>query len=725
MPKGVLALTTDGRVTYCVAPPEMRGKGRCNHVAHQEEGQSPEDFINSINSKIASEDDNVVDQTEGIKRLINIYTDTNNPKWDEMISNMPTPFCIGSKEDGTYEEADLISIDQNFENNGDDIRLVAHYIFRGKEYELDYGTIPAMHEDGTININGVPWRVLPVLEQYKAGVISSSSKIIIKQDDGNLAIVIPKENDPENPYAIIRGKNVLISDIQKYYETRDDSGIDSGQKWSLDHLDEAVEQRFPDFKKNPYALVDLPEDQPGDLEWRRCIRYQDIVENQYKLQARRMGVTFRTNLNKQNKAIENGMSEEEANERYPLFYQKNLSDNIKDDLIGRSNVQSAQNLNPIAALSQAEKISLTGPGGYNKDAAPFELRMPHNSHEGVIDSMDVSSGKNVGLTLTLSNGYIGDDRYIHKKEGGLSPSDFIPFKTHNDPNRAIMAVAHMKQACPITGGEDPIVKTPAWDNISGAKLGVNLRVAYIPSDGVFEDAVIISESAANKMTTIQSQNYKCRKPHGLKVGDKVERKQVIGGETIKIGGTIKSVSHDGFEVETVYKMAPGDKLAGRHGNKSVVSRVVPDNEMPKVYENGELKHADLIMSPMSVVGRKNLGQVLECNTTTGKGENVNATSTVLLNDGHKIEATSGLQYIMRLNHIGEKKLASHANEMDSKKESEGSRLGEMESLLLTRSPERRKILHYLRNQEAQDSHNKLHSLLKSIGVDMTGVNWDD
>ena len=40
-----LALTTDGKITYCTASEDNIGKGRCNHVAHQKDGESNEDFI--------------------------------------------------------------------------------------------------------------------------------------------------------------------------------------------------------------------------------------------------------------------------------------------------------------------------------------------------------------------------------------------------------------------------------------------------------------------------------------------------------------------------------------------------------------------------------------------------------------------------------------------------------------------------------------------------------
>ena len=45
MPKGVLAVTKDGRLTYCTASEENRGSGRCNHIAHKYEHETVEDFL--------------------------------------------------------------------------------------------------------------------------------------------------------------------------------------------------------------------------------------------------------------------------------------------------------------------------------------------------------------------------------------------------------------------------------------------------------------------------------------------------------------------------------------------------------------------------------------------------------------------------------------------------------------------------------------------------------
>jgi len=55
MPK-VLAQTIDGRITYCTCEPEQRGKGRCNHVLHQEEGESAQAFVERAQTKVFAEE---------------------------------------------------------------------------------------------------------------------------------------------------------------------------------------------------------------------------------------------------------------------------------------------------------------------------------------------------------------------------------------------------------------------------------------------------------------------------------------------------------------------------------------------------------------------------------------------------------------------------------------------------------------------------------------------
>ncbi len=81
-------------------------------------------------------------------------------------------------------------------------------------------------------------------------------------------------------------------------------------------------------------------------------------------------------------------------------------------------------------------------------------------------------------------------------------------------------------------------------------------------------------------------------------------------ERIKSGddtdaGIIKQVR---VYVAAKKKMSVGDKLAGRHGNKGVVSRILPDCEMPFLPDG---RPVDIVLNPLGVPSRMNLGQVFE------------------------------------------------------------------------------------------------------------------
>ena len=70
-------------------------------------------------------------------------------------------------------------------------------------------------------------------------------------------------------------------------------------------------------------------------------------------------------------------------------------------------------------------------------------------------------------------------------------------------------------------------------------------------------------------------------------------------------GTIKEVI---VKIAQLRKIVVGDKLAGRHGNKGVISKIVPQADMPHLEDGTPV---DIIISPLSVLARMNLGQLLE------------------------------------------------------------------------------------------------------------------
>jgi len=70
-------------------------------------------------------------------------------------------------------------------------------------------------------------------------------------------------------------------------------------------------------------------------------------------------------------------------------------------------------------------------------------------------------------------------------------------------------------------------------------------------------------------------------------------------------GVIKQIQ---VTVANLRKVQVGDKMAGRHGNKGVISKIVPQEDMPFLKDGTPV---DIILNPLGVASRMNLGQVLE------------------------------------------------------------------------------------------------------------------
>lgn len=96
-----------------------------------------------------------------------------------------------------------------------------------------------------------------------------------------------------------------------------------------------------------------------------------------------------------------------------------------------------------------------------------------------------------------------------------------------------------------------------------------------------------------------------RMPHGEK-GTVIDIKILSRdqGDELEHGVLQKII----VKVAQIRKVVVGDKLAGRHGNKGVISKIVPTSDMPYMPDGTPV---DIIISPLSVLSRMNLGQLLE------------------------------------------------------------------------------------------------------------------
>ena len=85
-----------------------------------------------------------------------------------------------------------------------------------------------------------------------------------------------------------------------------------------------------------------------------------------------------------------------------------------------------------------------------------------------------------------------------------------------------------------------------------------------------------------------------------------KREKVTEGDDLP-PGVIKMVK---VHIAIKRKLSVGDKMAGRHGNKGVVSRILPQEDMPYLPDGTPL---DIVLNPLGVPSRMNIGQVLEVN----------------------------------------------------------------------------------------------------------------
>ncbi|NCN06731.1 MAG: DNA-directed RNA polymerase subunit beta [Candidatus Pacebacteria bacterium] len=176
-------------------------------------------------------------------------------------------------------------------------------------------------------------------------------------------------------------------------------------------------------------------------------------------------------------------------------------------------------------------------------------------------------------------------------------------------------------------------------------------------------------------------------------------------------GTIKEVT---VRVAQIRKITVGDKLAGRHGNKGVISKIVPVEDMPHLEDGTPV---DVIISPLSVLARMNLGQLLEAHAGWAAkklGYNIAVpafepfqesriweeldraglpvSGKAQLFDGRTGESygepsTVGIGYILKLSHMVEDKMHARSTgpyslvtqqPLGGKAQMGGQRLGEME-----------------------------------------------
>ncbi|MEK7538784.1 MAG: DNA-directed RNA polymerase subunit beta [Patescibacteria group bacterium] len=216
---------------------------------------------------------------------------------------------------------------------------------------------------------------------------------------------------------------------------------------------------------------------------------------------------------------------------------------------------------------------------------------------------------------------------------------------------------------------------------------------------------IFGEKARDvKDTSLRMEHGKRGRIVGVKVFSREK------GDNLE-SGIIKRIH---IEVAQVRNISVGDKLAGRHGNKGVISVILPEEDMPYMADGTPI---DVILTPLGVPSRMNLGQILELHLGLAahtlnyqaivppfmgataeeiKGELVKAgfreDGKMKLFDGRSGESFDqdiavGYMYILKLNHMVEDKIHMRSigpyslitqQPLGGKAQGGGQRFGEME-----------------------------------------------
>ena len=110
------------------------------------------------------------------------------------------------------------------------------------------------------------------------------------------------------------------------------------------------------------------------------------------------------------------------------------------------------------------------------------------------------------------------------------------------------------------------------------------------------------EAVADQMESIKKSLEQTR--HNFDLAYEEKRKKLTQGDELP-SGVLKMVK---VYLAVKRRLQPGDKMAGRHGNKGVVSKIVPVEDMPYMADGTP---CDIVLNPLGVPSRMNVGQVLE------------------------------------------------------------------------------------------------------------------
>jgi DNA-directed RNA polymerase subunit beta len=313
------------------------------------------------------------------------------------------------------------------------------------------------------------------------------------------------------------------------------------------------------------------------------------------------------------------------------------------------------------------------------------------------------SGANFEDAIVLSEKLVKDDRFssIHIEEFSCDVRDTKLGPEITTPDIPNVGEDRLKDL-----DEEGIVRIGAEvgpDDLLVGKISPKGETDLTAEERLLR-AIFGDKARDIKDTSLRLSHGKRGRVVGIKIfsrdkGDKLQ------------AGVIKTIQ---VEVAQFRKVSIGDKLAGRHGNKGVISKVLPEQDMPYLADGTPV---EVVLNPLGVASRMNLGQILETHLGWAakilgyrtysppfsgvteaeiRGELKKAglpeSGKVTLYDGRTGEPfinkiTVGQIYVMKLNHLVEDKIHMRSigpyslitqQPLGGKAQFGGQRFGEME-----------------------------------------------
>jgi DNA-directed RNA polymerase subunit beta len=220
--------------------------------------------------------------------------------------------------------------------------------------------------------------------------------------------------------------------------------------------------------------------------------------------------------------------------------------------------------------------------------------------EKASDVRDTSLKLPPGVAGTIVDVRVFNRRGVDKDERALAieRAEIERLAKDRDDERAIQERSFLNRL------RETLLGQIAGSGFKGIKAGTEITTEVLAEHprGAWRNVVVQDDAVMASIEILKREFDAASKRLQDRFESKVEKLQ-RGDELLP--GVMKMVK---VFVAVKRKLQPGDKMAGRHGNKGVVSRVVPVEDMPFLEDGTPV---DLVLNPLGVPSRMNVGQILE------------------------------------------------------------------------------------------------------------------